>query len=71
MDLVGPLLVSAASFSYLFMVIDPSSRWLEAIPLRTMDSASCVDALVVVWIAWFGEPTTFTSDCGMQFGSES
>jgi hypothetical protein len=64
---VGPLPVSAAGFTYLFTIIDRSSRWLEVIPLKAMDAASCVDALVKVWIARFGVPTTLTSDRGTQF----
>jgi hypothetical protein len=69
-DLVGPLPVSAAGFTYLFTMIDRSSRWLEAVPLKTMDAAACVDALTSVWIARFGVPTTLTSDRGTQFCSE-
>jgi hypothetical protein len=69
-DLVGPLPVSAAGYSYLFTAIDRSTRWLEAVPLKTMDAASCADALVVAWISRFGVPTAITSDRGAQFFSE-
>jgi transposase InsO family protein len=69
-DLVGPLPVSAAGYSYLFTAIDRSTRWLEAVPLKTMDAASCADALVAAWISRFGVPTTITSDRGAQFSSE-
>ncbi len=53
-DLVGPLPVSAAGYSYLFTIIDRSSRWVETVPLKTMDAASCTDALVLAWISRFG-----------------
>ncbi len=69
-DLVGPLPVSALGYTYLFMIIDRSSRWLEAIPLKTMDSQACVDALAETWIARFGVPSAITSDRGRQFCSE-
>jgi hypothetical protein len=32
--------------------------------LKSMDAASCEDALVTAWIARFGVPTTITSDRG-------
>ncbi len=69
-DLVGPLPVSAAGYSYLFTAIDRSTQWLEAVPLKTMDATSCADALVMAWISHFGVLTTITSDRGAQLSSE-
>jgi transposase InsO family protein len=69
-DLVGLLPVSAAGYTYLFMMIDRSSRWLEVVPLKTMDSQACVDALVETWVSRFRVPSAIMSDRGRQFCSE-
>ena len=68
-DLVGPLPVSREGYRYLFTMLDRSSRWLEAVPLRTMETEACVDALVAGWVARFGVPGRITSDQGRQFTS--
>jgi hypothetical protein len=65
-DLVGPLPTSADEYVYLFTIIDRSTHWLEAIPLRSMDTAACVDALITGWVARFGVPSVITSDQGRQ-----
>jgi len=68
-DFVGPLTVSKEGFRYLFTIIDRSSRWLEAIPLTSMETDTCVEALINNWIARFGIPAIITSDRGSQFTS--
>ncbi len=68
-DLVGPLPTSAEGFQYLLTMVDRSTRWLEAVPLRSMDVAACADAFVHSWIARFGVPAVLTSDQGAQFTS--
>jgi transposase InsO family protein len=68
-DLVGPLPTSRDGFTHLFTVIDRSTRWAEAIPLRSTSAASCADALVTGWVARFGVPEQVTSDQGWQFCS--
>lgn len=67
-DLVGPLPVSAG-FSYLFTVIDRTTRWPEAFPLRDITAASCARAFIGGWVARFGVPLDMTSDRGAQFTS--
>jgi hypothetical protein len=61
-DLVGPLPTSAEGFKHLFTMVDRSSRWLEAAPLKSMAAKDCVDALISSWVARFGVPTIITSD---------
>jgi cleavage and polyadenylation specificity factor subunit 1 len=68
-DFVGPLTTSKEGFRYLFTIIDRTSRWLEAIPMATMDTDACVEALISNWIARFGKPAVITSDRGSQFTS--
>jgi transposase InsO family protein len=68
-DLVGPLPVSREGFSYLFTMVDRSTRWAEAIPLALISAADCAAALFTGWVARFGVPELLTSDRGVQFTS--
>ena len=65
-DLVGPLPPSQG-YEYLFTIIDRTSRWPEAIPLRETTASQCAKALISTWIARFGVPVHMTSDRGPQF----
>ena len=67
-DLVGPLPVSKG-FSYLFTVIDRTTRWPEAYPLSSITAGECARALFDGWIQRFGVPAVITSDRGAQFTS--
>jgi transposase InsO family protein len=68
-DFVGPLTTSKEGFRYLFTIINRSSRWLEAIPLASMDIDICMEALISNWVARFERPEVITSDRGSQFTS--
>jgi len=68
-DLVGPLPPSSG-YTYLFTVIDRTTRWPEAIPLSSVTAADCAAALLQGWIQRFGVPSTITSDRGPQFTSQ-
>jgi transposase InsO family protein len=68
-DLVGPLPTLAEGFKYLFTIIDQSTRWVEAIPVKNMEAATIADALVAGWVSRFGVPAVITSDRGTQFTS--
>jgi hypothetical protein len=67
-DLVGPLPPSRGH-TYLFSIIDRTSRWPEAIPLASITAANCAKALFAGWVSRFGVPATITSDRGAQFTS--
>jgi transposase InsO family protein len=69
-DLVGPLPTSPEGFKYIFTVIDRSTRWLEAIPVKNLEATTAVDALVEGWISRFGVPADITTDRGTQFTSQ-
>jgi len=62
-DLVGPLLPSR-SHTYLFTIINRTSRWAEAISLSSITAADCARALFAGWVSRFGVPATITSDRG-------
>jgi transposase InsO family protein len=68
-DLVGPLPTSREGYTHLFMVIDRSTRWCEAIPLKSTAAEDCAAALIAGWVARFGVPAILTSDRGPQFSS--
>ncbi len=40
-DIVGPLPAATCGSRYLFTVVDRSSRWLEALPMRDIATATC------------------------------
>ena len=67
-DLVGPLPPSQG-FTHLFTIIDRTTRWPEAIPLKDTSTTECGRALINHWIARFGIPIDITSDRGPQFTS--
>jgi hypothetical protein len=67
-DLVGPLPPSLCH-TYLFTIIDRTSRLLEAIPLSSITATDCARALFAGWVFRFGVPATITSDRGVQFTS--
>ena len=66
-DLFGPLPRSSDGFNHIFTMVDRSSRWLEAIPLSSTDTASIAAAFTSSWVARFGVPDHLTSDRGPQF----
>jgi transposase InsO family protein len=68
-DLVGPLPASTDGFTHIFTVIDRSTRWAEAFPLKATAAADCADALIEGWVSRFGVPVFLTSDRGVQFSS--
>jgi Reverse transcriptase (RNA-dependent DNA polymerase)/RNase H-like domain found in reverse transcriptase/Integrase core domain/Integrase zinc binding domain len=67
-DLVGPL-PNSCSYTYLFTIVDRTTRWPEAVPLTATSAADCAAALFAGWIQRFGVPETITSDRGAQFTS--
>jgi hypothetical protein len=57
-DLVGPL-PQSSGFSYLFTIVDRTTRWPEAIPLSSIAAADCASALFSGWIQRFGVVDTY------------
>jgi hypothetical protein len=66
----GCLLPLLSRFSYLFTVVDKTTRWVEAFLLSFGAAAICAAALLQGWIQWFGVLSTITIDRGPQFTSQ-
>jgi transposase InsO family protein len=66
---VGPLPVSSGGFNYIFTMIDRSTRWLEAVPLKDISATSCADTFMATWVSRFGVPDCITSENKPQFTS--
>jgi hypothetical protein len=64
----GPLPASKG-FTYLFAIIDRTSRWPEAIPITATSTVDCANALFQGWVSRFGVPAVITSDRGTQLTS--
>jgi transposase InsO family protein len=68
--LVGLLPAYKESHIYLFTVVDRSTRWLEALLLKSTTAAARAGALLWGWVSRFGVPEDITSDRELQFSSE-
>ncbi len=45
-NLVGPLPAYSDGHVYLLTIIDSSTRWFEAVPLRNLEASTCVDIFI-------------------------
>ena len=68
-DLVGPLPESQGC-AYLLTAADRFTRWLEAVPIKKIDTETIGRAYLLNWVARFGVPLHMTSDRGPQFVSD-
>ncbi len=65
--IVGPLPTEAEEFSYLFTVVDQSTRKLEEVHIKPILAQMCADTFISRWVARYGIQATVTSDQGRQF----
>lgn len=65
-DVVGPLPPTSSGQQYLLTILDPSTRFPEAVPLRSIKSKNIVKALLD-FFSKFGLPREIQSDQGSNF----
>ncbi len=68
-DLVGPFPPSRDGFTHVLTIVDRTTRWPEAVPLRGTTALECTDTFFAGWLSRFGVPAHLTSDRGVQFTS--
>ena len=68
-DLVGPL-PQSCGFTWIMTIIDRTTRYLEAIPLRDATAQTVADAYLLHWVAKFRVSGHLKSDRGVQFTSQ-
>ena len=69
-DILGPLPRSEAGNSYILVVGDYFTRWMEAYPIPNQEAATVAEVLVDQWFCCFSVPKQLHSDKGRQFESE-
>ena len=70
MDFIGPFPVSYGN-SYILLVVDYVSKWVEAKATRTNDSKVVVDFIKSNIFARFGTPRAMITDRGTHFCNRS
>ena len=68
-DIVGELPITTNKNRYILTVIDYATRWVEAIPLKNIDTVTVSEALCTIFTR-FGFPSEVLSDGGPQFTSD-
>ncbi|GFN77396.1 Pol polyprotein [Plakobranchus ocellatus] len=68
-DLVGPLPLSSDRYEYLLTLVDVSTHWAEAVPLRRITAKDVAKALFSIFVR-LGFPKKIQSDRGQQFMSK-
>ena len=69
MDLVEPWPRKAEGHTHLLSVVNRTTRWAKAIPLRSTTAQMVADSFLANWVARFGMPAIITTYQGTQFTS--
>nr|XP_054770418.1 uncharacterized protein LOC129278235 [Lytechinus pictus] len=68
-DLMGPFIPSARGHTHILTIVDYATRYVEAIPLKSISTVDVAEALVTVY-SRVGVPCEVMSDLGTQFVSD-
>ena len=66
LDIIGPL-PESRGMRYCLTVIDRTTRFVDALPLKEANAVSCCEAFLGQWVSRFGLPSTACSDNGNTF----
>ena len=67
---MGPLPITSRGCKYILVITDKFSKWVEAFPLRVIDSETLAKVLVDEVVCRYGIPFTLHSDQGANLISE-
>ena len=68
-DTIGPLTASDGGYCYILVVICCFTRWVELIPMKTIEMSPTRKELIK-YFGRYGEPAQVLSDGGSQFSNE-
>ena len=69
-DYLGPLTKTPDGYSHILVVVDSSSKWVEAFPTRTQTAKETADILYREILTRYGAPRVIVSDRGKAFMSQ-
>ena len=70
-DLVGPLPWSTNRRRYVFTILDRFTRWIVAVPLKTITTEEVCKAFYENWVCLYGVPDFLVTDRGGQFRADT
>lgn len=65
-DVVGPM-PESEGYRYLLTILDCTTRWLEAVPMKEATAYNCCQGFIRGWVQRFGIPGIILSDNGNTF----
>ena len=67
-DLIGQIYLSSSkNHKFILVATDYFTKWVEAIPLKTVTSKEMIEFVKEHIVYWFGTPQTITTDQGSMF----
>jgi len=69
-DIVGPFVKTKSGNKYILVIIDLYTNWVEAAPLKTLESVEVAELIFKLIITRHGCPSRILTDQGTQFTSK-